>query len=340
MLGNREMFVTSGMMVAMVKGFVQSLVTESAAHNTDYKINLGQVLLAGGEQAGQQMAGWCVSLGLMKVTANLADQPTEWELTLPTDIAHNRSAAEIARDRQRQRDNTNPRIRAEVRLRDGDACRWCGVITYWGSPDKRSARVGELDHLDDQALAAGKPGKVTTIVVACRHCNGSRQKAREGWDVELNPPPHPSDRFYSRVTAAYIHKHLGIPVPVTTADDERPDSQSGTAAPERPGPQPGTAPNPRQRARRVPGTRDSADERPTAGAPAMVHLEWDAGPGSPADHRITTDQQLSETRVSRDGSGRGLVGSGRDGPGGDGKGSAPPAGRSRRSRRRGRSRHG
>lgn len=336
------MFVTSGQMVCMVKGFVQSLVTESAAHNTDYRINLGQVLLAGGEQAGLQMAGWCVQLGLMKVTNQLAGQAIEWELTLPTDIAHNRSAAEIARDRQRQRDNTNPRLRAEVRLRDGDACRWCGVITYWGSPDKRSARVGELDHLDDQALDAGKPAKVTTIVVACRHCNGSRQKDREGWDVKLKDPPHPADRFFSPATAAYIQKHLGIPVPVTTADDERPGSQPGTAEPERPNYQSGTAQNPRHRARRVPGTRDTADERPEAGAPAeKAYLEWEAPPrGSTGDQPITTDPQLSETRVSRAGSGRGLVGSGRAGPGGDGTGSAPPAGRSRRSRRRGRSRHG
>lgn len=89
--------------------------------------------------------------------------------------------------RAKARELKDPALKAEVRDRDGDRCRYCGTTVNWA--DHRSARGGTYDHVDPD-LAAG----AANLVVACRGCN-ARKKDRtpQQSGLRLLPlPGHPA----------------------------------------------------------------------------------------------------------------------------------------------------
>ena len=66
---------------------------------------------------------------------------------------------------------TDTELRAALRARDGDICRYCGVTVLW--TDRRGAQGATYDHVDpDRAY-----DEIDNLVVACRGCN-SKKKAR------------------------------------------------------------------------------------------------------------------------------------------------------------------
>lgn len=90
---------------------------------------------------------------------------------------HQRSRDEV--DKLRERGNRrqalvrSPELRAFIRERDCDRCRYCGVGVRW--KDRRSPQGGTYDHVDPDG-----PNTEDNLVVSCRACNskkGSRTPA-------------------------------------------------------------------------------------------------------------------------------------------------------------------
>jgi hypothetical protein len=212
-----------------VAGWIHRCMEQAASQRTDYLIDMGTAALLGGSRL-PELIRMCRKVKLIKIVKR--DGFDYIEVVQDPAFLHVILKAEQDYQRQRERDNSNPQLTSRVRLRDGDACRWCGVVVYFGTADRKSARVGEMDHLE---LSADKPATVDKLVVACRQCNGSRQKAREGWDRPLLPPP--PDPYYSKGTKAFIYKHLGIDL---ASSDQRPAPADN--APQRPGQRPDNAP--------------------------------------------------------------------------------------------------
>jgi 5-methylcytosine-specific restriction endonuclease McrA len=79
----------------------------------------------------------------------------------------NKSTEERVANRRRKdvgRDRTLVRL---IRARDGDLCRYCGVVVNW--VDRRGRQAGTYDHINP-----GGPDSLTNVVVACRSCNSAK----------------------------------------------------------------------------------------------------------------------------------------------------------------------
>lgn len=164
----------------------------------DYIIRLRVLKLVGGSR-WKALEGQAIRAGYL-TRVELEDGSPAYQLVKETGLFHMISAAERERNNQHRNDTRNPKLTMPIRLRDGDQCRWCGLVVYWGG-DKKSARAGTYDHLQGRA----EPGTVETMVVACKACNESRQDDREGWTKQLLPAP--IDPFYSEGTAKQLNKH-------------------------------------------------------------------------------------------------------------------------------------
>lgn len=83
-------------------------------------------------------------------------------------------------------------LRALIRERDQDLCRYCGVEVKWN--DRRGPYGGTYDHVEPDG-----PNADWNLVVACRGCNsskGSRTPDQAG--IQLRPEPKPrSDLAFS-----------------------------------------------------------------------------------------------------------------------------------------------
>lgn len=115
---------------------------------------------------------------------------------------------------QRKRALMNPAITVPVRLRDGDECRWCGIVTWWGTRGRTSVRSGAYDH-----VRAGEVVSVETTVVACASCVAKRRDPRRGQLMPLVPAP--AVPFYSAATVAWLEssewrREQGLPVPAVS----------------------------------------------------------------------------------------------------------------------------
>lgn len=92
----------------------------------------------------------------------------------------------VKRDREKRRKalNRDKPLVAQIRTRDRDLCRYCGVQTLDSSgPDKKSALVRTLDHLDPWG-----GNTAANVVVACKRCNGwKNERTPEQWLAEAGP---------------------------------------------------------------------------------------------------------------------------------------------------------
>ena len=106
-----------------------------------------------------------------------------------------------------------------IRARDGDACRWCGNVVYWGN--QKGGRGATYDHLNP-----GVPAETPEdMVVACRSCNSSR-KDNAGWAVDLLPAP--KTPYFSAKSAAWLTEN-GVPTKASAPSD-KPVGRSVVAA--------------------------------------------------------------------------------------------------------------
>lgn len=147
------------------------------------------------------------------------------------DFIHLRLKKEIDWERQRKSDAQKQSLIVPVRLRDGDACRWCGVVVNWS--DHKSGRAATYDHLDP-----GEAATIETYVVACRSCNSSRQAGEfpQGVTALLDPPEQP---YFSRSSVKWLTENKwrideGLPVPEPSATHINPGRRPDGSQP--PGP--------------------------------------------------------------------------------------------------------
>ena len=203
-----------------VMGWLVRCMMQAAAHRTDYLVDMGTAALFGGSRTADM-----VKLATrVKLIKKVKREGLDYiEVIQDPAFLHVRLKAEQDWENQRKRDNANPSLTSHVRLRDGDACRWCGIVVQFGTPDQKSARVGTYDH-----LVPGEKATVETMVVACRGCNSARQNDIDSWTKELLPIP---DRpYFSPVTASFIAKHRGVQV-VVSDPRQRPSGPAVDAPP-------------------------------------------------------------------------------------------------------------
>lgn len=303
-------------------GFVHRCATHAAGHTTDYFISDGVTWSKGGPVA-KQLCDLAERAGYW--TRAEVGGRKGWQLIDDPGFIHIRLKAELDWERQQKKDVRNTKLTVPVRLRDGDACRYCGVVVYFVG-DRKSGRNGTYDHR--------RPGEPATspedLVVACGSCNAGRKDDPDA-DVRYPLLPPPKERglepYYHAPTAAWLAKY-GHHV---RASDERPGDEPGEPR------DPATSGTPR---RRDPATSGSTRGEPSGHrkvapplAPVVPLAPRDpAARGTPRRDLPGPADQLPD--------GSGFVGSGRDrdGPGsghGVGSGSRPPPERRRTRSRRG-----
>lgn len=312
-----------------VAGFMFRCYLQAAGHTTDYVLEEGTAWMLGGVHT-ERLLELARRAGYIKPIRGAGQR--RWRLLDDSEFLHMRLRAEIDWEKQQRADAANPALTVPVRLRDGDACRYCGRVTNWGA--RRGGLAGTYDH-----RVPGKPGTVDTLVVACGACNSGRRDDPEA-DQRYPLRPAPARPYYSKRTAAFLADHGHT---VTVTDDLRPgsrpdhatsgDTASSDPAASRTTPPPGrrapsattdTPPPPRQPS---PSTSSPSGpcQRPS------TRLDPAPAPAGSADHLPTGSGSA----------GSGRVGTGRDRPAGDpaGTGAArptrPPRKRSTRGRPRG-----
>lgn len=341
-------------------GFVSLCATLSAAHLQDYLVSFG-VAASVGHGAEGILLEVCVRAGLMEEVEHNGIR--QWRIVDDPEFLHMRTREEIEWERQRKTDNANPALIVPIRLRDGDACRYCGHVVNWAA--RTGGARGTYDH-----RAPGQAGTVETMVVSCQACNASRKNDPKA-DTRHPLLPEPSHPYYSPNTREWIANHewarangytitsrRGRTVPVGTIPDDRKavveqhraaanqpaptpartDPQSGPAATARTdtsgpaapttartGPQPGPAAPP---ATRQPAGHRAHPQRPDT-QPDTAHHPRPAPTPRPLD---------TAEPAGGDSSSSGNAGSGRDGSGR--VGSQAPQGPDRTRRTRGRRRSG
>ena len=155
--------------------------------------------------------------------------------------------AKLAEKRARQLRRSTPgmELREQVRRRDRDLCRYCGVRCTFDTQDRKSPKVGTFDHVDPFDFTSGFGGNsMRNVVVACNLCNGRKgQRTPEQW-VEDEPEegrllqPAPGTPRRSRPDHVEINdesERAADPVVTESAPDGDPSSRDA---------RPGTGPDP------------------------------------------------------------------------------------------------
>ncbi|MGN7134579.1 hypothetical protein ACTHQY_15035 [Rhodococcoides corynebacterioides] len=349
-------------LVNEVNGFVNRCAQQAGAHLTDYVITRGTAVLIAGPSRVDVLVPVAIFAGYM--TSVDIDGRVGYKLVdTDHDFLHLRLREEVEFERQRRSDNSNPALIVPVRMRDGDACRYCGRVVTWGS--KTGAWSGTYDHLEP-----GKPATVDTYVVCCRSCNSARSDGTKprGARTLLTAPSVP---YFSKHTVEWITNHQwaqsngyepparsrrnvrpGDPAPGATtsattstglspattaassAAGERTDTQSVNA----PKTATGGAPAPRTDTQSVNAPVDTANRHPVGERQKRGATSTDGAPVKNQQHP-TRAEGTDLVGTGRDGSGR--VGSGRVGRSptqGDSTNPSVPVANSPRSRRKRRSR--
>jgi hypothetical protein len=266
-----------------VAGWLWRCSTLSGAHTTDYVVDYGTALMLGGSRT-EELVRLCVAAGLLTPTTT-AKGHRAWLIIQDPEFIHIRLRDEIEWERQQRNDTRDPALVVPVRRRDGDTCRWCGVLVQWRG--KKTNRTGTLDH-----LKPGEAGTVDTLVVACLGCNSARKDNAELWDDNHQLRPAPTAPLYGKWTAKLLTEN-GWPTEANVrSDDAAPHEAAADTAPRQ-------------------GVRPAA---PPAARPAP-----ELGPKSPANSTAQVD------RSSPAGSGRVSLGSGNHPPTGGGSPTSPPA---------------
>ena len=308
-----------------VWGFFSRMAAQSAQHTTDYVVPFAVALVLAGNSRDNLERLWeqCEFAGLGEVI-ELPNGRRAFQMVNDPEFVHIKSAEEIAFEQQRKADNSDTHMTTRIRLRDGDACRYCGLVVWFGQ--RRGDKRGTYDH-----RPPGQPGSAETSVVACGACNSGRGGLSKGLSAEdglaradelypLRPPP---DRpYWSPSTRGWLQRYTqllsqyGLTPPPLAPEDEEP-LEAGT-------PTPGAAAAPTG-AR--PATGDAADpsEAPSAAATDPGEAPAAAAPGRSGRNQQNGSLQDPEL-PGRDGSGR--VGTGR-------APKSPPTSRARRRGRRG-----
>ncbi|WP_313813003.1 hypothetical protein [Glutamicibacter sp.] len=196
-------------------GWVTKCATRSAAFDRDYIVEVGQAKALAGLSRYKELLAAAVYCGLFEEKEFDDDKGIRragLKLVEEEDLFHMILKSEKERNKNREADNRKPERSGPVRKRDGDECRWCGVIVRFSNGaggDQKSARVGTIDHLDPRDLDSSDPTPAERLVVACKTCNSSRKDGAT-WDRPLRPVPE--NPYYSKATADWLLDRCGYRV--------------------------------------------------------------------------------------------------------------------------------
>lgn len=184
-------------------GFVVRCAVLSAQNETDYIVSVGTArAMAGSTDRYRSLSALAESGGWwrrVEVETEDGEKKVAFKIVEDDGLVHMIRKAEREWTNQRKRDTSNRALTAAIRLRDGDGCRYCGVIVNWN--DRKSARGGTYDHCRPE-MPATSP---RDMVVACNGCNGTRgaQPDRDkslAW-LKANLKDPPKRPFYKAETA-------------------------------------------------------------------------------------------------------------------------------------------
>ena len=192
-------------------GQVLALAVEAAAFKTDYVVERGSILkFTGSPDAADKFIADAMFCGYLTDQVPLEDGRIAYRLVDDEDLFHMRLREEIDWENRRRNDTRKTSLIVPIRARDGDACRWCGHVVWWG--DRKGGRGATYDHLNP-----GVPAETPDdMVVACRSCNSSR-KDNAGWAVDLLPAP--VKPYFSAKSAAWLTEN-GVPTKASAPSDK------------------------------------------------------------------------------------------------------------------------
>ncbi|MDE9364565.1 hypothetical protein PZ938_03025 [Luteipulveratus sp. YIM 133132] len=302
-----------------VFGFVMRCAMQSAGHLTDYRVDLGTaLLLAGSKNRAERVLRQAVEAGLMTVSGR--GRARCWQIVDDPEFLHMQRRDEVERNRKRRADKGNPNLIVPVRVRDGDQCRYCSVVVYFGQ--RVGPRAGTYDHRNDIDT---EPTTIDTLVVACSTCNGRRLNDRAA-DQRVPLQPAPLHPYYSAKTAVFLAKHGVLvessPEPASSGPTRDPDPvrtpRTPTRPPARPGRRPDTAHDPARPEATASDTAPSTRPGDPAPDPAPS-TTWDSSPPDPpptwASSPPPSDLQNSAAFGRNEVCGPGRDGTGRAGAG-------------------------
>lgn len=264
-------------------GFLMGLSTYSAKQLTDGIVGRGVAYSLASPDRADLLLRVCEALGLIE-WVEVGGQ-RKIKLFTSEDFIHLLSKAEVEARRNRSRENRDPKLKSAVIYRDGDICRYCGVPVRWTGPI--GFRYGTLDHVDPTSVGSAT---VEGLVVACHHCNSSRQDARAEFDEAHPLRDVPADPYYSQWSAEFLNRN-GYEVQSSSEPPKQvsSDAQMTCAVP---GEATGVDPEDRERAyarRRVdPGETDHLASADPLASPSSAPSAVEVDPGE-IDHLASAD---------------------------------------------------
>ena len=297
-----------GRSVNEVWGFFERMASWSAQHTTDYVVSFPAALACANNDRDRLELLWdqCEFAGLGHVIV-LDNGRRAFRLVNDPEFVHIKTAEETTFERQRKADNSEPHLTVRIRMRDGDACRYCGHVVWFTM--RKGDKRGTYDH-----RPPGQPGTAETSVVACGACNSGRGGLSKGLppaegliaaDEKYPLLPEPLEPYWSPSTREWLGKHAqllgqyGLVPPPLAGVDEQP-LKAGSPAP-------------------------GADPAPSGVRPATGAGDGPASAPGAADAPDVGAQPATARSPGRSGrSSAGSAGSGRNPPGSAGTGRNPP----------------
>ena len=175
-------------------GVLVQLAAVCAAHLTDGIVEMGLLAqVAPGRE--RPVLDLLKKAGLAVEEEREGDMPIVRLVLDDEEFVHARRREEVETDRARARDKRTPGLLAQVRVRDGDNCRWCGKSVSWRN--RSGYRAATYDSLNQH-----KDSTVDTLVVSCKSCNSARGAGEE---LNLLNPPAPTQIIYGKDTVEFVN---------------------------------------------------------------------------------------------------------------------------------------
>lgn len=173
-------------------GVLAQIAAGSAAHLTDGIVEMGSLaqVAPGRERAVLDVLK---TAGIAEET-KLDDRYVIRLVLNDEEFVHMRRREEVEQDRNRAKDKRTPGLLAQVRVRDGDICRWCTHSVSW--TNRSGKRAATYDSLTNH-----KNSTVDTLVVSCKSCN-----SRRGNGEKLQLAPEPENPIYGQDTVDFVNK--------------------------------------------------------------------------------------------------------------------------------------
>lgn len=292
-------------------GVLVQLAAVSAGHLTDSVVELGLLAqIAPGRE--RDVLDTLKRAGL--ATEEEHDGERIIRLVLDDEeFIHARRREEVQQDRNRAKDKRTPGLLAQVRVRDGDRCRWCSKSVSW--TNRSGYRAATYDSLTNH-----KDSSVDTLVVACKSCNSKRGA---GETLTLLDPPTPEEMIYGIQTVEFVNTDPWCQDHGITITQTQPQLPIDTAT------QAATTRQQQADQGAAPTAAAAPDHRAAPGHAAPATEQRGGGESRGGDPGPTQVARVTRPGTSgRDGSGR--AGQGRAGVGNGG------SGRRRRGKRGGR----